>query len=163
MSTRKSCFPPVFDQTTQVLILGSLPGDASLQAQQYYAHPRNQFWQLLGEVLGEPLAAQPYRQRLTTIQRHGVGLWDVIAEAQRRGSLDGNIRDQQHNDLAQLIESLPQLQLVAFNGQTAGRQQRQIATLGIACLILPSSSPAHTLPYAQKLQAWQALQSVIKL
>lgn len=163
MSTRKSCFPPVFDQNTQVLILGSLPGDASLQAQQYYAHPRNQFWRLLGEVLGEPLAAQPYLQRLTTIQRHGVGLWDVIAEAQRRGSLDGNIRDQQHNDLAQLIESLPQLQLVAFNGQTAGRQQRQIAALGIACLILPSSSPAHTLPYAQKLQVWQALQPVIRL
>ena len=159
---RKSCFAPVVDPATRVLILGSLPGDASLAAQQYYAHPQNQFWCLLGAVLGEPLAEQPYPQRLATMQGHGVGLWDVIAAAQRHGSLDSNIREQQHNDLAQLIASLPRLRLVAFNGQTAGRRQRQIAALGKASLILPSSSPAHTLAYAQKLQQWLALRSALQ-
>lgn len=156
-SQRKSCFPPVVDTRTRVLILGSLPGDASLQAQQYYAHPRNQFWRLLGDVLREPLVELPYDQRLSTMLQYGVGLWDVIAEAQRHGSLDGNIKEQQHNDLAELIRSLPQLRLVAFNGQTAGKQQRQVSSLGKNSLILPSSSPAFTQPYEQKLQRWLQL------
>ena len=154
---RKRCFPPVVNANTRVLILGSLPGEASLAAGQYYAHPRNQFWPLVGSLLQLNLPALPYAQRLDCLLQHGIGLWDVIAEARRRGSLDTAIRDSQHNDLQQLLAALPQLELVAFNGQTAGKQAKSVAACGVATLILPSSSPALTLPFASKLAAWQAL------
>lgn len=120
------CFAPVVNADTRVLILGSLPGVASLAAQQYYAHPRNQFWPLLATVLGQPgLPALDYPQRLAHLQAHGVGLWDVVAQAQRRGSLDTAIRAAQRNDLARLVASLPALRLVAFNGATAPRRRGQ--------------------------------------
>lgn len=154
---RKASFAPVVDADTRILILGSLPGDASLAAAQYYAHPRNQFWRLLGAVLAVPLADLPYPQRLAAMQQHGVGLWDVVAEASRRGSLDSAIRDARANPLAELVVSLPALRVVAFNGQTAGKAAPQLAASGVPVLVLPSSSPAHTLAFDKKLQEWQAL------
>ena len=154
---RKASFAPVVDADTRILILGSLPGDASLAAAQYYAHPRNQFWRLLGAVLAVPLADMPYPQRLAAMQQHGVGLWDVVAEASRRGSLDSAIRDARANPLAELVASLPALRVVAFNGQTAGKAAPQLAASGVPALVLPSSSPAHTLAFDKKLQEWQAL------
>lgn len=157
MNERKRCFPPVVNADTRVLILGSLPGEASLAAGQYYAHPRNQFWPLLGSLLQLDLPGLPYAQRLDCLLQHGIGLWDVIAEARRRGSLDTAIRDSQHNDLQQLLASLPKLLLVAFNGKTAGKQAPLVAGYGVTTLILPSSSPAFTLPFADKQAAWQAL------
>lgn len=154
---RKASFAPVVAADTRILILGSLPGDASLAAAQYYAHPRNQFWRLLGAVLGVALADLPYPQRLAAMQQHGVGLWDVVAEASRRGSLDSAIRDARANPLAELVAGLPALRVVAFNGQTAGKAAPQLAANGVPVLVLPSSSPAHTLAFDKKLQEWQAL------
>src|SRR5574343_809177 len=154
---RKASFAPVVNADTRILILGSLPGDASLAAAQYYAHPRNQFWRLLGAVLAVPLADLPYPQRLAVMQQHGVGLWDVVAEASRRGSLDSAIRDARANPLAALVAGLPALRVVAFNGQTAGKAAPQLAASGVPMLVLPSSSPAHTLAFDKKLQEWQAL------
>jgi len=154
---RKASFAPVVAADTRILILGSLPGDASLAAAQYYAHPRNQFWRLLGAVLGVALADMPYLQRLAVMQQHGVGLWDVVAEASRRGSLDSAIRDARANPLAELVATLPALRVVAFNGQTAGKAAPQLAASGVPVLVLPSSSPAHTLAFDKKLQEWQAL------
>ncbi len=154
---RKASFAPVVDADTRILILGSLPGDASLAAAQYYAHPRNQFWRLLGAVLAVPLADLPYPHRLAAMQQRGVGLWDVVAEASRRGSLDSAIRDARANPLAALVASLPALRVVAFNGQTAGKAAPQLAASGVPVLVLPSSSPAHTLAFDKKLQEWQAL------
>ena len=157
---RKRCFDPVIDAGTRLLILGSLPGEKSLAHSQYYANPQNRFWMLLGEVLDVDLTSLPYERRLATVLAHGVGLWDVVAQAQRTGSLDSNIRARDDNDLVALAASLPQLQTIAFNGGTA-------AKLGIKVLgehaqryrivNLPSSSPAYTLAYAQKLQAWLSL------
>ena len=154
---RKASFAPVVGPDTRILILGSLPGDASLAAAQYYAHPRNQFWRLLGTVADSELAALPYPQRLVAMQALGVGLWDVVAEATRRGSLDSDIRDARANPLAALVATLPALQLVAFNGQTAGKAAPTLAGCGVDVLVLPSSSPAHTLAFDKKLQEWQAL------
>ena len=158
---RKRCFDPVVDANTRLLILGSLPGEKSLAHSQYYAHPQNKFWMLLGEVLGVDLKSQPYEERLATLLARGVGLWDVVAQAQRTGSLDSNIRDRDDNDLVALAASLPQLQTIAFNGGTA-------AKLGIKVLgehaqryrivSLPSSSPAYTLAYGAKLLQWKTLQ-----
>ena len=159
---RKRCFDPVVDASTRLLILGSLPGEKSLAHSQYYAHPQNKFWLLLGEVLGVELKSLPYEERLATLLAHGVGLWDVVAQAQRAGSLDSNIRARDDNDLVALAASLPQLHTIAFNGGTT-------AKLGVKVLgehaqryrivSLPSSSPAYTLAYAQKLQAWLALRN----
>src|SRR3546814_883544 len=85
---RAHAFPPVADARTRVLILGSLPGRASLAAGEYYANPGNGFWRLLGAAVGTELAALPYAARLEALLAHGVGLWDVIAHAERAGSLD---------------------------------------------------------------------------
>lgn len=154
---RKSSFPPVVAQDTRLLILGSLPGEASLQAGQYYAHPRNQFWRLMSAVTGSELPALDYPQRLAALKAHGVGLWDVVADAQRRGSLDADIREARYNPLQELLASLPALQAVAFNGKTAGKAQVRLAGCGVELLVLPSSSPALTLAFDKKLEEWRQL------
>lgn len=156
----KRNFAPVVDAHTRVLILGSLPGEVSLAHQQYYAHPQNRFWHLVGEVIGVPLPSLRYDARLEVLRTHGVGLWDVVAEAHRKGSLDSNIRLHAGSDLAGLIDTLPALRAVAFNGGTAARiGQRALAQRGVTMpvVVLPSSSPAYTIPYATKRDAWLAL------
>ncbi|VVD88967.1 DNA-deoxyinosine glycosylase [Pandoraea pneumonica] len=160
----KRNFPPVVDANTRVLILGSLPGEVSLAHQQYYAHPQNRFWHLVGEVIGEPLPALDYAARLDTVRAHGIGLWDVVAEARREGSLDSNIRLHAGSDLVGLIATLPSLRAVAFNGGTAARiGQRALAQgdVTIPVVLLPSSSPAYTIPYATKRDAWLALRDFV--
>ena len=158
---RKRSFPPVVDQNTRVLILGSLPGEASLAAGQYYANPRNAFWRLLETVLDEALVALPYEERLSRLLGRGVGLWDVVAEAERRGSLDTAILNPSPNDLLALVETLPALQAVAFNGGTSAKLgSRLLAPLSgrLALIALPSSSPAHAArSFQDKAAAWRAL------
>lgn len=138
-------------------MLGSLPGDASLAAGRYYAHPKNQFWRLLGDLLDEDLAGRSYADRLGTLLARRVGLWDVVAEAKRRGSLDTAIREARQNDLTGLLALLPALRVVAFNGKTAARAAVQLQDLALPYLELPSSSPANTLAYAEKRLAWRQL------
>jgi TDG/mug DNA glycosylase family protein len=155
----------VFDARTRLLILGSLPGAVSLRQQQYYGHPRNQFWHLVGGMAGVDLAALSYSDRLKSLLERGIGLWDVIAEAVRPGSLDQNIRNAVPNALAQLVGTLPALRAIGFNGTTAtrlGRQQLEkhsweYLAAPPALVSLPSSSPANTLAYAQKAEAWNGL------
>jgi len=157
---RKASFPPIVTPATRLLLLGSLPGEASLRAERYYAYPQNQFWKLAGAVIGrEDLAGFDYELRLDLLRAAGVGLWDVVADAVRPGSLDGAIRDHRPNDLAALIESLPALRAIGFNGGTAARLGRRMigAPAGIALVDLPSSSPAYTLPFAEKRRRWLVL------
>ncbi|MDQ7811529.1 DNA-deoxyinosine glycosylase [Brevundimonas sp.] len=157
--TRKAGFAPVVDANTQLLILGSLPGDASLKAGQYYGHPRNAFWRLIGDVVGRDLAALPYEDRLTALKAAGVGLWDVIASAERPGSLDAAIRSPEAADLRGLVAELPKLRAVAFNGGKAARLGRAVlaGATGVTLIDLPSSSPAHARPLAEKAAAWAVL------
>jgi hypoxanthine-DNA glycosylase len=159
MDVLKRSFPPVTNAGTLVLILGSLPGEVSLARQRYYAHPRNQFWRLVGAVAGVELEALRYEPRLEALLGRGIGLWDTVGAATRRGSLDGNIRGIERNALADLVESLPKLRAVGFNGgksaalgipQLSGRE-------GLALVPLPSSSPAFTLPFDDKLAHWRQL------
>ena len=142
-----------------MLILGSLPGDASLQAAQYYAHPRNAFWRLLGHALGEDLATLRYDARLKRLLVRQVGLWDVIASAERSGSLDAAIRSPEAADLRGLVATLPDLRAVAFNGGLAARMGRRTldGVDGIALIDLPSSSPAHARPFKDKAERWSTL------
>ena len=161
---RKASFAPVTDGATRVLVLGSLPGEASLAARQYYAHPQNQFWRLIGAVIGADLASLAYDDRLPALLAARVGLWDVIGSAVRSGSLDAAIRDHAPNDLAVLIDTLPNLRAVAFNGKTAEHIGRAALgpQLGIATVALPSSSPAHaTLSFDAKRDRWLALRAYL--
>lgn len=151
-------FPPVIDQDTHTLILGSFPGGASLQAQQYYAFPQNQFWRLLTAVLDDDLTAQSYPERLERLLAHGIGLWDVFDSCRRQGSLDSAIKQASMNDFKALQLEYPQLIRLCFNGKTAAGMQARLEQLGFQTLRLPSSSPAYAqLGFADKLLHWQRI------
>ena len=152
--------PPVARYDASLFILGSLPGDASLAARRYYAHPTNQFWRLLGAAIVEDLQPLDYERRLERLRERRIGLWDVIASASRRGSLDQAIREAEHNQLEDLLHDFPMLVAIAFNGSTSARIGRGL--IGpppgpVAFLDLPSSSAANTRPFAEKAEAWSRL------
>lgn len=160
----KTSFPPIVNRNASVLVLGSLPGDQSLAEQRYYAHPRNQFWALMSGVIGMDLVSMDYEARLAALIAAGVGLWDVVGTASRSGSGDAALRDIRVNDLQNLVDSLPQLRAIGFNGGTAfaiGR--RQLGKLeSVALVALPSSSPLHTVKLAAKQPAWDQLRSYLR-
>ncbi len=156
-SRRQRGLPPVVDARTRVLVLGSFPGVASLAARQYYAHPRNHFWPLLAALTGEPLAGLPYADRLERLRSRGIGLWDVIVACERKGSSDQAIRNAERGQVHRMARLAPRLAVVAFNGNTAGRAEPQWREAGYATLRLPSSSPAYTRPFAEKLEGWRSL------
>lgn len=152
--------PPIARADARIFVLGSLPGDASLAARRYYAHPTNQFWILLGSAIGESLQPLGYEQRLQRLAERRVGLWDVIASASRRGSLDQAIRSAEHNQLCHLLNDFSELRAIAFNGGTAaalGRKLIGAPPAGLTLIGLPSSSAANTRPLADKAAAWARL------
>jgi hypoxanthine-DNA glycosylase len=147
---------PVIDGQTRILILGSFPGAASLAAQQYYAHPRNQLWPILSALTGDDLAGLAYAERLPRLLSHGIGLWDVLGACERQGSLDSAIRNPAANDFVRLRQLCPLLDVVGFNGQTAGKFAPQFADAGYRTQVLPSTSPAHAaLSFDEKLIIWR--------
>ena len=150
--------PPVLSPGTRLVVLGSFPGLASLQAGEYYAHPRNQFWPLLSALWGLDLRALPYAQRLAVVGERGLGVWDVYANCRRAGSLDSAIRDARPNDLALLLRRAPGLRAVAHNGGESARSMRVTRALGLEVHRLPSSSPANAgWSFERKLQAWRGV------
>ena len=152
--------PPIARPDSRLFILGSLPGDASLAARRYYAHPTNQFWRLVGQAIGEELQALSYERRLQRLAGHRIGLWDVIASASRRGSLDQAIREAQHNRIEHLLHDFHDLRAIAFNGSTAASVGRKLIgdpPAHVSLIDLPSSSAANTRPFAEKANAWEAL------
>jgi len=159
----KAGLPLIARRDARLFVLGSLPGDASLAAQRYYAHPTNQFWRLLG--IGEDLASLDYEARLQRLAQHRVGLWDVIASASRLGSLDQAIREAQHNRIEQLLHDFPNLLAIAFNGATAsaaGRTLIGVPPPNLTLIDLPSSSAANTRPFAEKAAQWAVLRKFIE-
>lgn len=160
---RKFSFPPAAAPDARVLILGSLPGEASLAAGQYYAHPQNQFWRLAGMVVGRNLPELDYRERLSALHAAGIGLWDTVASARRQGSLDSALREVEATALGALVESLPKLRAVGFNGATSARVGRPaLAGSGLALIDLPSSSPAYAaMPFARKAEIWGRLREFL--
>ena len=162
-AVRHASFAPQVASDTRLLILGSLPGVRSLAAQQYYAHPTNQFWRLLGEVIGRPLADMPYEERLAALGDAKVGLWDVIRSAERHTSSDSHIREAEAHDLAALIADLPDLRMIAFNGgKAAAIGRKQLPPIeGVVLVDLPSSSAAHTIGFETKRDRWLALRTAL--
>jgi hypoxanthine-DNA glycosylase len=153
-------FPPIADRNARILILGTLPGQASLAAGRYYAHPRNAFWPILGEVLG--FAADSfYENRVAKLHKAGIAVWDVCAAAVRPGSLDSAIAADtiRPNDFIAFYASHPNIGRVGFNGATAARLYRRHALpeAGRQFVTLPSTSPAHAaMELAAKRRKWAA-------
>jgi hypoxanthine-DNA glycosylase len=156
--------PPAARPDARLFLLGSLPGDASLAAQRYYAHPSNQFWRLLGLTIGEDLENLEYEMRLGRLAHRRIGLWDVIASASRQGSLDQAIREAAHNRIEHLLLDFPGVRAIGFNGATASRIGRNlIADLppNITLIDLPSSSAANTKAFADKVARWSVLREFV--
>lgn len=162
----KAGLPPIARTDAKLFLLGSLPGDASLAAQRYYAHPTNQFWRLLGAAIGEELQELDYEARLRRLAERRIGLWDVIASASRRGSLDQAIREAEHNRIEHLLRDFPDLRAIAFNGGTAAAVGRMLIgelPAGITLVELPSSSAANTRAFAEKAVVWSRLGQFIEI
>ena len=153
---------PLIPAGCRLLILGSLPGDRSLAAQQYYAHPRNQFWALLEAVSGRPLSSMRYADRLSALTALRVGLWDVLASARRKTSLDSDIRDAVPNALETMLRSVPDCQTIGCNGARSAQMVRaQIDDRDWKIVDLPSSSAAYTKPFNAKLEHWMQLRPLL--
>ncbi len=148
---------PIVSSRTVVLVLGSFPGRRSLEMQQYYAHPRNQFWNILQAIWPSnalPLCASSYQNRSNWLLERGLGLWDVYATCRREGSLDSAIRDAVPNDIAGL--QLPRLAAVAHNGGESFRHAQRTVRPGVPVYRLPSTSPANAAwSFERKLGAWR--------
>ena len=153
----KTGLAPIARADARLFILGSLPGDASLAARRYYAHPTNQVWRLVGGAIGEDLQSLGYGDRLERLSTHRVGLWDVISSARRLGSLDQAIREAEHNRIEQLLRDFPDVCAIAFNGATASTIGRRLIgepPASLTLIDLPSSSAANTSALADKLTHW---------
>lgn len=158
------CFPPVVNQNATVLILGSMPGVASLAANQYYAHPRNAFWPIMGHLL-QFAPETAYVQRLQALQNAGIALWDVLQSCERSGSLDTSIvaTTRLVNDFAGFLRDYPGIRYIFFNGSRAytilrRHSLKECLPPHLCFTRLPSTSPAHArMTFAQKLTAWQSI------
>jgi hypoxanthine-DNA glycosylase len=156
-------FPPIERRSARVLVLGSMPGVASLAAGEYYAHPRNLFWRIVGELYGfDPTA--PYRRRTQALCLAGVALWDVVASCARPGSLDADIDERSIvvNSFTGFLTAHPHICRVCFNGRKAEAAWRRYVVRELprarelSYELLPSSSPAHAgMSYPRKLRAWR--------
>ena len=157
-------FAPIEKADARILILGSMPGEASLRAGQYYAHPRNLFWRIMGELLGTD-PGSPYEQRIQALKSARIALWDVLRSCRRKGSLDSDIDGESlvPNDFAAFFQCHPKITHVFFNGTKAEecyrKQVQPISEIGtIEYLRLPSTSPANaSISYERKLESWRAV------
>jgi len=153
--------PPIVSPDARLLILGSFPSAASLAARQYYAHPQNRFWLIVGKILGEDLGVHSYHERVRKVRAAGVAIWDIYASCERAGSLDSAIRNPEYNDFAALIKRAPGLRRACFNGGTAAKAVVHLASFGLQTVVLPSTSPANaSQPLELKLERWRAALAV---
>ncbi len=157
----KEGFPPVIDKTSRVLILGTLPSEESFRRKEYYGHPRNQFWRILADIYHVPLAGT-YPGRVALLRQKQLALWDVLQHGERQGSLDQAIRNAVPNDFRGLFKAYRNLRVIVFNGQKAHdlferkvlKQQALDGGDQLPRLLMPSTSPAATMPLAEKTKRW---------
>lgn len=153
---KKQGFPPIVDENTEILILGSLPGDISIRKHQYYGHPGNDFWRLLGSIIGEDLQSMDYQNRLETLKHNKIGLWDVFKAGKRQGSEDTKIKDEEINQFSMLKDMAPNLKLVLFNGKKSGEYEPILKVMGYETKVLPSSSGANRRSLQSRKSEWKA-------
>jgi hypoxanthine-DNA glycosylase len=153
---RKSGLPPVVDENTETLILGTLPSDISLAAGQYYANPGNDFWKLAGVALDKRLDGLSYEDKLGVLKANRIGLWDAFHTGFRPGSMDADITERELNDFTVLKGLASKLRLVCFNGQGAAGAEESLVRVGHETCPLPSSSPANRKDQEERLSLWKA-------
>lgn len=153
-----SSFEPIIDKNSKILILGTMPGVMSLQKQEYYGYERNAFWKIIFELFGQALQ-NDYSKKKEFLIRHNIALWDVLKNCDREGSSDSNIKNSVPNDFQGLFKKYPNIQEIYFNGQPAEKLFRRLVikklTLNIPLYSLPSTSPANTMRFEQKIEQWK--------
>jgi hypoxanthine-DNA glycosylase len=160
-------FEPIISDSCRVLVLGTMPGAASLRKQQYYGYGRNAFWRIIYNLFGEE-PEEDYELRKSFLLKHNIALWDVLESCEREGSSDSGIRNPVPNDFAALYNKFPSIKHVCFNGKPAGNFYRRLVEKSIRDLpgrdyyYLASTSPAYTLPYDKKLKEWRLLLELLK-
>jgi TDG/mug DNA glycosylase family protein len=170
LSSHDECFPPIATPDATTLILGSLPGRKSLQMQQYYAHPQNAFWKLVAEIF-DAGSSLPYTRRVEILTANRIALWDVLAAAERPGSLDSSIvaASAQANDFASFYRAHPHIRRVLFNGRKSEQLYERFVMPGLSAdfaeiryVVMPSTSPAHAgMTFAKKLERWKTIKERI--
>lgn len=164
----QNVLPPIVDQSTHVLILGSMPSKLSLEKQQYYGNPRNHFWRIIGEILQQE-APVDYMKRLEWLKSHHIGLWDTIQSCERKGSLDANIRNIVPNNFKELFKKYPNIRLLLFNGGKAFSVFKKYMGLEILEKMdyakMPSTSPIpgkNIKTFEEKVKEWRVMEQYLK-
>lgn len=158
MENRISSFPPFIDDQSKILILGSIPGVKSLEKQQYYAHPQNKFWKIIFELFSEEFT-ENYPERVATLTKHHIAIWDVIDSCERKGSLDSEIKNEEANQIGELLEQYPNVKAIFCNGGKSYKNLQKILgkNYKLPIILLPSTSPLHTVSFEKKYEEWKAI------
>ena len=159
---RINSFPPIVDDNSKILILGSMPGAKSLEMNQYYAFPQNQFWKIMFHLFDAEFS-DDYGTRINFIKQNKIALWDVVESCERKGSLDTEIKAEIDNDIPQLIENHSNIKMIFCNGQKSYKNLLKILgkNFKIPILVLPSTSPLHTVRFEEKLESWKVIQEYL--
>jgi hypoxanthine-DNA glycosylase len=151
-------FPPFVNSQTKILILGTMPGIASLEKQEYYAHKRNHFWKIMYTLLDNLPISEIFEEKIQMLQVNNIGLWDVLENCERKGSLDIHIKNQKENDFETLFKEFPGINTIIFNGKESHKYflKKFGQIKGITYYVMPSTSPANTMTFENKLKIWSA-------
>lgn len=151
-------FPYFIDSKTEILILGTMPGAQSLAKQEYYANPRNHFWKIIFTLFGGLPIPENFEEKIKILQSNKIGLWDVLENCERKGSLDIHIKNQKENDFVALLEKYPTITKIVFNGKQSHAffYKRFGQVKGITYYVMPSTSPANTMTFENKLKIWSS-------
>ena len=162
MQNRISSFPPIVDNNSKILILGSIPGVKSLEKQQYYGHPQNKFWKIIFELCNEEFT-EDYAERIKILKKHNIALWDVIDSCERKGSLDSEIKNEEANEIGQLLHQYPNIEAIFCNGGKSYKNLKKILgkDFKTPVFLLPSTSPLHTVSFEKKLEEWKKIKEYL--
>jgi hypoxanthine-DNA glycosylase len=151
-------FPPYVNSNTRILILGTMPGVASLLKQEYYGNPRNHFWKIMYAHFKATQFSEIFEEKIHFLQDNSIGLWDVLENCERKGSLDVHIKNHQENDFETLFLKFPLIDKIIFNGKESYKYffKKYGQIKGITYYVMPSTSPANTMAFEDKLKIWSS-------
>jgi hypoxanthine-DNA glycosylase len=149
-------FPAFVDSNTKILILGTMPGIASLTKQEYYGNPRNHFWRIMYTLFDTLPVSDSFEEKIQLLQKNKIGLWDVLENCERKGSLDIHIKNHKENDFEMLFKQYPTIHTIVFNGKESHKYfiKKFGQIEGITYYVMPSTSPANTMSFENKLKIW---------
>jgi len=150
-------FPPIVNNHSEILILGTMPGAMSLVKQEYYGHKQNAFWKIIYSLFSELPVAEHFADKKQLLLENNIAVWDVLAYCERKGSLDIHIKNQTENDIPELLRQFPKITKILFNGKESYKYfHRKFGDIeGISYHIMPSTSPANTIKFEDKLHFWK--------